>query len=292
MKPIHIVIVTGLSGSGKSTAIHALEDIGYFCIDNLPVALLPKFLELISNSQHPIEHVAIVMDVRSSGFSTEAKSLFEVVRGNGHNLEVLFLEANIPTLVRRYNATRRRHPLAPHGSVRDGILTELEEMAAVRHLSNPIINTSKLTVHDLKRRIQDLYNPHPLSKPSLAVNILSFGFKAGLPSEADLVFDVRFLNNPYFQEELRLLSGKTSDVATYVLSQAAAQTFLNHTQTLLSFLLPHYKTEGKTYLTIAIGCTGGQHRSVAIAQALAKRLHSLPYNINVLHRDIRTDHDQ
>lgn len=284
-EPIHIVVVTGLSGSGKSTAIHTLEDLGYFCIDNLPVALLPKFLDLIQQSQHQLQNVALVMDLRERGFSSMARSTFDGVRDEGHQLDILFLEADVPTLVRRYNATRRRHPLAPEGSVRDGILSEIDELDEVRHLANPIIDTSNLTVHDLKRRIRDLYNPDPSSQSTLTLNILSFGFKHGLPTEADLVFDVRFLNNPYFREDLRPLSGKNPDVANYVLGQPAAQTFLTLSGNLLDFLLPHYKTEGKTYLTVAIGCTGGQHRSVAIAQAIAQRLQTLPYTLNVRHRD-------
>ena len=292
MKPIHTVIITGLAGSGKSTAIHALEDLGYFCVDNLPVALLPTFLKLISNSQHPIDHVGLVMDVRASSFSSEAQPVFDEVRAAGHPLELLFLEANLQTLVRRFNETRRRHPLAPHGSIREGILKEIDELADLRQQANPIIDTSSLNVHDLKRRVQGLYNPDPDAKSSLTVNILSFGFKAGVPSEVDLLFDVRFLNNPYFKAELRLLSGKTSNVSSYVLNQPSAQTFLNQLFSLLNFLLPLYTAEGKTYLTIGIGCTGGQHRSVAIAHALAERLQPLPYRINVRHRDVRTEHDQ
>ncbi|MBH24511.1 MAG: RNase adapter RapZ [Myxococcales bacterium] len=284
-EPIHIVVVTGLSGSGKSTAIRALEDMGYFCIDNLPVALLPKFLDLVQQSQHGLQYVALVMDLRERGFSSMARSTFSAVRDEGHHLDILFLEADIPTLVKRYSETRRRHPLSPEGSVRDGVIREITELDEVRHLANPIIDTSNLTVHDLKHRIQDLYSPDPASRPTLTINVLSFGFKHGLPPEADLVFDVRFLNNPYFREDLRPLSGKDAEVAEYVLRQPAAQSFLALLGSMLDFLLPQYKTEGKTYLTVAVGCTGGQHRSVAIALATAQRLQALPYNVNVRHRD-------
>lgn len=285
MRSIHIVVVTGMSGSGKSTAIRALEDLGYFCVDNLPVLLLPRFLELVSQSQHSIQHVALVIDVREGAFLDDARATFAQVEAAGHTLEIVFLEADTDVLVRRYSETRRRHPLAPHGAVRQGIEQEIKDMAELRHMAQHTVNTSSLTVHDLKRRIQDLFNPEPDSAPRLTVNVLSFGFKHGLPSESDLVFDVRFLTNPYFVEALRTQSGRHPDVAAYVLHQSAAQTFLTHVHDLLDFLLPQYLNEGKTYLTIAVGCTGGQHRSVAIAEAVARRLAPLPYVVNVRHRD-------
>ncbi len=284
--PVYTLVVTGLSGSGKSTALRALEDLGYFCVDNLPVALLPKFLELTRQSSPRITHVGLVMDVREPAFIEDGERIFTQLQRDGEALHVLFLEADTDTLVRRYSETRRRHPLSPYGSVRDGILTEIDAMASIRHLADQTLDTTDLTVHDLKKRIRDLYDPENASTHHLALNLLSFGYANGLPAEADLVFDVRFLANPHFIPDLRPRTGRDPDVAAYVLQQPAAQTLLNHLTALLDFLLPLYHAEGKRYLTLAVGCTGGKHRSVALTEELARRLlQAHPHPLRLTHRD-------
>jgi len=284
--PVVIVVVTGLSGSGKSTALRALEDLGYFCVDNMPVALLPKFIELTRQSRPRITHIALVMDVREPSFVEEGERVFTEVEQMGQELHVLFLEAEVETLVRRYSETRRLHPLSPHGSVRDGILQEIDALASMRHAADETIDTTDLTVHDLKNRVQALYAPDRARARALTVNLMSFGFKHGLPAEADLVFDVRFLANPHFVQALKPLTGKDSGVSAYVLEQPAAQTFLSQIVGMMEFVLPLYQAEGKRYLTVAIGCTGGQHRSVAMAEELQRRLGLLPYTLNLVHRDM------
>lgn len=282
---LSIIVVTGLSGSGKSTGIRALEDLGFFCIDNLPVALMPKLAELAAQSKN--RHVALVMDARERGFVDQAAAVFRDVRSLGHTVHVLYLHADTDTLVRRYSETRRRHPMAPDGSVVDGIHQEIKALAPIRHLADQTIDTTNLTVHDLKKHIQQLYAPSGQTTRTLVVNVMSFGFKRGLPKEADLVFDVRFLDNPYFVERLRPLSGRSPDVADYVLRQPTAQHFLALVYAMVDYLLPLYQKEGKTYLTVAIGCTGGQHRSVAIAEAVTGQLRKSEYTINVSHRDMK-----
>lgn len=284
MQPIHIIVITGLSGSGKSTAIRALEDLDFFCIDNLPVVLLPKVLELLDHTRHPKRQVGLVIDAREREFLHTAEETFQAVREAGHQLEVVFLEADTDTLVRRYSETRRKHPLAPQGSVRDGIELENTFLSDLRHLANHTINTNDLTVHDLRKEIQSRFREDEDSR-SMTVNILSFGFKHGSPSEADLVFDVRFLRNPHFVPGLRNKTGSDPEVADYVLSQPHTLTFLSHLFSMLDFVLPLYQSEGKNYLTIAIGCTGGQHRSVAVAEETHRYLMRLPYNLNLRHRE-------
>lgn len=289
MNALRMVIITGLSGSGKSTAIKALEDMGYICIDNLPIGLLPKFVELIEHSQHHSKQVALVMDARGPDFLEGAHEALLQLKQGVEDLNVLFLEAEVEILVRRYSETRRRHPMAPRGSVRDGINQEKTLISPLRHLADHLIDTSQLTVHDLKQRLKQLFDPESKKSPTLTVNLLSFGFKAGLPIEADLVFDVRFLSNPFFIEELRPFTGLNPKVSNYVLSQGACRIFLTHLYNFLDFLLPQFNAEGKTYLTIAIGCTGGKHRSVAIIQAVGKRLSSSAFTVNVSHRDAVND---
>lgn len=285
MKAVNIIVVTGLSGSGKSTAIRALEDLGFFCIDNLPAALLPKFVELTSQSRDNVSHIALVMDVREESFIDQAAGAFDTVRAAGHDLHVIFLEAEVDILVRRYSETRRVHPLAGAGSVRDGIRRERDDLSSIRQLADQTLDTSHLTVHQLKHKIAELYSPNTAGR-TMAVTLLSFGFKRGLPSEADMVFDVRFVGNPYFVDRLRSLTGMHPDVASYVLTQPSAQTFLVHVFELLAFLLPQYEAEGKRYLTVAVGCTGGQHRSVALAEEIGRRIEPLPFMVNLKHREL------
>jgi UPF0042 nucleotide-binding protein len=281
----HIVIITGMSGSGKSTAIRALEDAGFFCIDNLPVLLLPKLTELAGSGQ--IERMALVVDVREGIFLKEAPRVLDEVRRAGHQVEVLFLDASDDSLIRRFSETRRRHPLAPTGTVADGISAEREELRDLRELADQVIDSSALNVHDLKRMVQARFSPEPATGPSLSV--MSFGYRHGVPPQADLVLDVRFLPNPYFVPELKGLTGKNPKVAAYVLEREETQQFLVKVVDLCRFLFPRYQKEGKAYLTVALGCTGGKHRSVAIAAELTRQLQEEIPRIQLWDRDIEKE---
>jgi UPF0042 nucleotide-binding protein len=281
----HIVIITGMSGSGKSTAIRALEDAGFFCIDNLPVLLLPKLTELAGSGQ--IERMALVVDVREGIFLKEAPRVLDEVRRAGHQVEVLFLDSSDDSLIRRFSETRRRHPLAPSGTVADGIAAEREELRDLRELADQVIDSSALNVHDLKRMVQARFSPEPAQGPSLSV--MSFGYRHGVPPQADLVLDVRFLPNPYFVPDLKGLTGKNPRVAAYVLEREETQQFLEKVVDLCRFLFPRYQKEGKAYLTVALGCTGGKHRSVAIAAELTKRLQVEIPRIQLWDRDIEKE---
>jgi UPF0042 nucleotide-binding protein len=265
-----IVVVTGLSGSGKSTAIRALEDCGYFCIDNLPVVLLPKMTELAAAAGAEIHLLAIVIDAREGHFLFDAPRFIEETRRAGNAVEVVFFDSSDEVLIRRFSETRRRHPLAPGGTVTEGIRLERERLADLRQLADQVIDTSRLTVHELKSVVQSRFATSPQGGPSLS--LLSFGYRYGIPAQADLVFDVRFLPNPYFVPELKAFTGRDERVARYVLEREEARAFLDKLIDLCDFLVPHFQREGKAYLTLAIGCTGGKHRSVAIAHALAQRM--------------------
>jgi RNase adapter protein RapZ len=281
----HIVIITGMSGSGKSTAIRALEDAGFFCIDNLPVLLLPKLTEL-AGSGH-IERMALVVDVREGIFLNDAPRVLDEVRRAGHQVEVLFLDSSDESLLRRFSETRRRHPLAPAGTVAEGIAAEREELRDLRELADQVIDSSALNVHDLKRMVQARFSPEPAAGPSLSV--MSFGYRHGVPPQADLVLDVRFLPNPYFVPELKGLTGKNPKVAAYVLDREETRQFLEKVVDLCRFLFPRYQKEGKAYLTVALGCTGGKHRSVAIAAELTRRLQEELLRIQLWDRDIEKE---
>jgi len=280
------VIVTGLSGAGKSQAIRALEDLGFFCVDNLPVPLIPTFADL-TQTRSDISRAAVVVDVREGeSLSSFPKVYRQLMRRKGLTPTLLFLEADEAMLVRRFSETRRPHPLAPTRSPKEGLQEERRVLLAIRKLADKIIDTSHLNVHELRRAVVAFAmgsdEPVPLS-----VNVMSFGFRRGVPTDADLVFDVRFLNNPHFVPTLRPLTGQDRRVSRYVLVQKPARQFLKLTTALLRFLLPQYLTEGKAYLTVAIGCTGGQHRSVAMAEALAARLKNVPgAQVRLRHREI------
>jgi UPF0042 nucleotide-binding protein len=277
-----IVLLTGMSGSGKSTATRALEDLGYFCIDNLPVVLLPKMTELAAAAGAEIQRLAIVIDAREGRFLGEAPRFIDEARRSGESIEVVFLDSSDEVLIRRFSETRRRHPLAPEGTVPAGLKLERERLADLRRLADQIIDTSHLTVHELKRIIQGRFSTSSRGGPSLSV--ISFGYRYGIPPQADLVFDVRFLPNPYFVPELKSFTGREPQVAKYVLEREETQTFLVKLTDMCEFLLPHYEHEGKAYLTVAIGCTGGKHRSVAVAHALAERL-TASHTVHVFDRD-------
>ncbi len=261
----HIVVITGMSGSGKSTAIRALEDAGYFCIDNLPAPLLMKVTELGGEQSR----LAFVIDVREGTFLKDAPRVLDEARRAGHHVEVLFLDASDDVLTRRYSETRRRHPLSGGEGVAEGLARERAALRDLRERAEHVLETSAMTVHELRRQVMARFGE---GVGQLALTVVSFGFKYGVPSNADLVFDARFLPNPYFVPELKALTGKDPKVAAYVLDRPDAWKFLDHLFDLLDFLVPRYQKEGKAYLTVAIGCTGGKHRSVAIAQALKERL--------------------
>jgi UPF0042 nucleotide-binding protein len=279
--PLEIVLITGLSGSGKSTAVRALEDIGFFCIDNLPVPLLAKLLELVGHTD--MRRVAVVVDAREGRFLGETPRMIDALRGQGIPVRVIFLDAADDVLIRRYSATRRRHPLSPDGTVTQGIAEERLLLRELRAVADEVIDTSTINVHELKSELQARFAP---GGEGMNVGILSFGFRNGVPSQADLVFDVRFLPNPYFVPGMRHRTGRDPDVAAYVLQNEGAQGFLERTGDLLEYLLPRYRQEGKSYLTVAIGCTGGKHRSVAIARALAERLAGGGTAVRLWDRDV------
>jgi UPF0042 nucleotide-binding protein len=279
------IVLTGLSGSGKSQAIRALEDLGYFCVDNLPTTLIPTLAKL-SIHGGDIDRVAIVVDVREGNFLSSFPKIFKRLRKmRGLNPVLIFLEANSATLVRRFSETRRPHPLAPDRSASEGIRDERARMTTVREMADEIVDTSDMTVHELRHFFMGLSRGR--SKAQLVVTVLSFGYKYGLPVDADLVFDVRCLPNPHFVPALRRRTGRDRAVVAFLEKDAATREFIEKLEDYLRFVLPHYIAEGKSYLTIAIGCTGGRHRSVAIAERLRRSLASAEgARIRVRHRDI------
>jgi UPF0042 nucleotide-binding protein len=284
------VVLTGLSGSGKSQAIRALEDLGYFCVDNLRVALLPMLAELTLRAGSEISRAAVVVDVREGRMLDELPRTYrKLKRVRNLNPVLIFLEADDDVLVRRFSETRRPHPLAPDRSAIEGIREERERMKPIRRLADHVVDTSALTVHELRHAFRGVQAGRAPGSP-LVVTILSFGFKHGIPVDSDLLFDVRFLPNPHFVPELRPHTGRDREVRAFLDKSDATHEFLEHTLNLLRFLIPQYVVEGKSYLTIGIGCTGGRHRSVAIAEALKKGLAGLEgVQVRVRHRDIAID---
>ncbi|GBD39546.1 MAG: nucleotide-binding protein [Deltaproteobacteria bacterium] len=279
---ISIVIVSGLSGSGKSTAIKALEDTGYFCVDNLPPTLVPKFIELCSTSAERITKIAFVIDVREGIFLERAPEVIKELKEEGYTVELVFLESSNEALVKRYKETRRKHPLSPEGNILEGIAREREMLKEIKNLSDHIIDTSLLNTHQLREIIQDKFGKTDSHR--LSLNFLSFGYKYGLPYDADVVIDVRFLPSPHFVEGLKNLTGLDKEVREYVLKNEDTIKFIEKIVDLLKFLIPKYQKEGKSYLTIAIGCTGGKHRSAVIVNEIAERFKHL--SPNIWHRDI------
>lgn len=277
------VIVSGLSGAGKSVAIKSFEDIGFYCVDNLPSALIPTFTDLIVQSK--IERVALGIDVRERDFFEGLLDVLDGLQQHGHQVEILFLEARDEVLLRRYSETRRKHPLAPDGSVPDGIHRERQWLVEFRQRATCILDTSDFNVHELRAIIQSTYSTQDASG-RMQILVLSFGFKFGIPHNADLMFDARFLPNPHFEPELRPYTGRDQRVAHYVLDNEIGTKFLTHLQEFLTMLVPLYVSEGKSYLTISIGCTGGRHRSVAIAEKLGNHLRQLGYRVACHHRDL------
>jgi UPF0042 nucleotide-binding protein len=285
VKNLNIIIITGLSGSGKSTAVAALEDVGFYCVDNMPVALLPKFLELPMGSNPEIAGIAMVMDLREKSFLSEYTSVLEKLKHKGYRFEILFLEADEQVLVQRYSTTRRQHPLSQDKSLPEGIRTEKDQLSQLRSAADRIIDTSKFNVHDLKAYILELAQKSK-KRTLMRIHIVSFGFKYGVPPEADLLIDVRFLANPYFVPELKALDGKSREIKDFILKKSEARKFLKKFFDFIEYLLPLYDKEGKSYLTLAVGCTGGRHRSVTIAETIYERISSDRTNTLITHRDI------
>ncbi len=287
-KKLQAVVITGLSGSGKSTALNAFEDIGYLCIDNLPVSLLPQFFELKEASTEGLLKVALVMDAREPDFLTGYNDVFKSLKAKGFHLEILFLDARDEVLVQRFNQTRRRHPIKKDAPLLEAIREERMLLTGLKEASDRIIDTSEFNVHQLDREIKAIYGQrYDLDK--MVIHLVSFGFKYGVPAEANLVFDVRFLPNPFFVPELKGLSGLNEEVSRFVLSSDEATKFLTLLQEFLSFLIPSYKGEGKSYLVIAIGCTGGHHRSVAVTEHIKRLFTREGEEVIVTHRDIKRE---
>jgi len=285
MQNLRIIIVTGMSGSGKSTALRALEDVGFFCVDNLPVVLLPKLLEIQTDAASEISKVALVMDLRERYFLEKYAEIFAKLKEEGHRIEILFLDASDESLLRRFRETRRAHPLCERGTVMEGIALEREKLSALRAMADKIVDTSSFNVHQLKEVIQRHFMTSTTEK-RLLINLMSFGFRYGLPAEADIVLDVRFLPNPYFIEELKHLNGENEKIQEYVMGWEESQTFLRKILDMMEFLIPLYEKEGKSNLNVALGCTGGKHRSVVMAARLARYFAGENYLVNVAHRDI------
>ncbi|MDX2481414.1 MAG: RNase adapter RapZ [Desulfuromusa sp.] len=279
-----LLVITGLSGSGKSTAARILEDQGFFVVDNLPLVMLPDFMQRAGEGLNPNSGVAVVIDVRNRGFLTDYEKTFTQLKQDGYKLDILFFEAEDAALRRRYSETRRSHPLAVSETVQDGIDRERQQLWMLRDAATKIIDSSNLNTRQMRDLMLDFLGEKHESL--LIVNLESFGYRYGLPPAADLVFDVRFLPNPHYIDELRPLTGLDPKLREYVLSQQACRDFRYHLDHLLGFLLPHYCAEGKSYLTVAIGCTGGRHRSVSIVEDLYNSFPESDVILRINHRDI------
>ena len=282
--PLELTVITGLSGAGRSEAAKAFEDMGWFVVDNLPPSLLGTMAELVTRSQGAVSHVAVVVDVRGRAFFSDLRTGLDELAGKGVSRRILFLEASDETLVRRFEHVRRPHPLQGEGRVVDGIERERELLATLRGEADLVIDTSTLNVHELRAKIERAFAGD--DGPGLRATVVSFGFKYGLPVDADLVVDCRFLPNPHWVPELRPYSGRDDVIRDYVLGQPGAQPFLDRYADLLEVLLAGYVHEGKRYLTLAVGCTGGKHRSVVMAEELGGRLAKLGADVRVVHRDL------
>jgi UPF0042 nucleotide-binding protein len=285
MAQLSLVIISGLSGSGKSHALKVFEDAGYFCIDNLPPALLPTFVDLCNQQKGEIANVALGIDIRERVFFSDLVGILERVKGLGHSVQLLFLESREEVLVRRFSESRRPHPLLPHLPVLEGVRFEAQRLAELRRHADRVIDTSDLTVHELRDLLAKQFRQNPGEK-KLTISLLTFGYKFGVPYDIDLLFDVRFLKNPYFVPDLKSLPGDDPRVRTFVLSNPDAVALIERLEGLLKFLIPQFEREPRSYLTIAIGCTGGRHRSVAVAGRLQEGLSAIGYDVALKHRDI------
>ena len=281
--PGQLVILTGLSGSGKSTVLRTFEDLGFYCVDNLPVDLIPTFSELHVHGRSEIERAALLVDAREGEQLQRLPAIYRKLRRD-HPAALVFIEASEEALLRRFSETRRPHPLGHDRPIREGVRREKELMAPIRKLADLVIDTTKFNVHELRQFVTERFR-NPGQRP-LLLSLVSFGYRFGIPADADLVFDVRFLPNPHFIPKLRRYSGKDPRVARYINSLPQTGEFLRRIQGLLTYLIPHYIREGKSYLTIALGCTGGRHRSVMLAEAVRRALERRGYTAKVAHRDI------
>ena len=286
---MRFVIVTGMSGAGKSTALNVLEDEGYYCVDNMPISLMPKFAELADghNQDKGYNNIALGIDIRSGHSLAELDSVLDYMKEKKYEYTIVFLESSDEVLIKRYKE-RRAHPLAKDGRVDKAIMLEREQLKFLKQRADVIIDTSQLLTREFKEELEKIVLGRKEFN-NLMVTVLSFGFKYGIPSDADIVFDVRFLPNPYYVEELRPLTGNDKKIQDYVMKAPEAEEFLERVDGLIQFLLPNYVKEGKSSLVIAVGCTGGKHRSVTLANAIAKRLSKTPYGCKVEHRDIEKD---
>jgi UPF0042 nucleotide-binding protein len=282
---LEVVVVTGLSGSGKSTAIHVLEDLGFYCIDNLPLVLVSRVLELCTTSLERINRVALGIDIRERQFFSAYPRVLDELHRAGYRLEVLFFDASDDVLVRRFSETRRPHPLGGEAGPLAGIQRERSELSELRARADRIIDTSALTIHQLREELHRLYRA-PSAADQLTLLLVSFGYKFGVPSDVDMVLDARFLANPFFVDELRPQTGCDPAVAAFVLDRPEAQEFLRLTSSLLDYTLPLYRREGRSYFTLAIGCTGGRHRSVVLVERLGQDLARRGCHVQVQHRDM------
>ncbi len=282
-----MVVITGLSGAGKTQAIRCFEDLGYFCVDNLPPLLIPRFADLFKPHDREGEKVALVMDIRGGRFFEGLSEALDYLDNENFSYELLFLEASDEALIRRFKETRRRHPLSREGSILEGILEERKRLKGLRERAGKLIDTSELSPHQLRETIVNIFARGRNTK--LTITLMSFGFKHGIPLDADLVIDVRFLPNPHYVEVLSPRTGKDEEVRDYVLNSSVTKEFLRRYTELLRFLIPYYVKEGKSYLVVAVGCTGGQHRSVALAEEIRNFLEKEggPHQINIQHRDIK-----
>ncbi|PYM61260.1 MAG: RNase adapter RapZ [Candidatus Rokuibacteriota bacterium] len=278
-----LLIITGLSGAGKSYAIKCFEDLGYYCVDNLPTTLIPTFAELAAHSTRRLDRIALGVDIREREYLHSVVEVLAQLRAAGYRTEVLFLEASEETLVRRYQETRRRHPVS--GTLLDGIRSERTLLANLRELADRVIDTSHITVHQLRNQLVERYG-EPSTPTGLSVNLVSFGYKYGIPYDADLVLDCRFLPNPFFVEGLKAGDGREAAVRQFVVEHPEGREFLTRVEDLLDYLLPRYQHEGKAYLTVAIGCTGGRHRSVALVEELRAAVEAQGVRVSVTHRDV------
>lgn len=283
-KELELVVITGLSGAGRTQAMQSLEDQGFFCVDNLPPTFLVKFAELCAQSRGKVSKAAIVCDLRGGEFFSSLSEALSNLEKEGFDLQVLFLDASDETLIRRYKESRRRHPLSPQGRVLDGIQAERQQLEELRIRADNIIDTTGLTASQLRTQVAELFGKAQ-GLEQMAVSVVSFGFKYGILMDADLVMDVRFLPNPFYVETLRPLTGEHKLVQDYVFGNVMAQEFMEKYLALLENILPNYVKEGKTHLVIGIGCTGGQHRSVAIAERVGQFLKERHYTISIKHRD-------
>ena len=283
---MRIVIITGMSGSGKRTGMKMLEDMGFYCIDNMPAGLVDQFVELLAQPGNEYNKVALGIDIRTAGSVKNFTQVIKSLRANGHETDVLFLEASDKTLIRRYKETRRIHPLAGDGSIEDGIKKERKELEPVRKQASYVIDTSNLLTREFKAELDSIFRKNEKYN-NLNVNIVSFGFKYGIPTDADLVFDVRFLHNPFYIEELKSKTGLDKEVRDYVMQFEETEVFLDKLEDMLTFLMPNYVKEGKYNLVVGVGCTGGKHRSVTLANALYERMKArADIGFKLTHRDV------